>query len=490
MKKNIRNMIIAVAAVVILVAMLVILMNLPSSGGDDASSTASSTAISLNTKTADDISKVEVKNDNGGYTVEIKGTDSYAVEGLDGLELNTTSISALKSDCAGVSATQVVEEQADDLSVYGLDNPKAEATITYKDGESLSIAAGNEAAGSAGTYVTVNGENKVYLFNSAKVDTFSYALLEYVSKAITVSEEEAVAAANGGEVSSSADGTAQTPQFAKMTLSGTVREAPVVVEPAEAISGIAQFNITSPKVKSADYTKISEYIGAVFGLSADEVVAINPTDADLETYGLKEPYSKLVADFDVCTVTLLASAPDAAGNVCIMNGDRPNVIYRIAAETLTWLSGTYNDLATKLLFTPNIKDVKTMTVTTPEKTYVFQLTSIVDEENDKKFNTTITYEGQELDEDIFKDYYQNVISASADEETTEQPTGDPVFSVKYEYTDSSRAADVVEYYDAGSRRMFISFNGVCDSVTTSKYVEKLIADTEKVINGEEIVAWM
>ena len=163
MKKNIRIMIITVAAVIILVAMLLILMNLPSSDGGGASSTASSTSISLNTKTADDVSKVEVKNNSDSYTVEMKSEDSYSVEGLDGFDLNKTSISALKSDSAGVAATQLVEEQAEDLSIYGLDSPKAEAKITYKDGETLSLAVGNEAAGDAGTYVTVNGESKVYL---------------------------------------------------------------------------------------------------------------------------------------------------------------------------------------------------------------------------------------------------------------------------------------------------------------------------------------
>ena len=488
MKKNIRIMIITVAAVIILVAMLLILMNLPSSDGGGASSTASSASISLNTKTADDVSKVEVKNNSDRYTVEMKSADSYSVEGLDGFDLNKTSISALKSDSAGVAATQLVEEQAEDLSIYGLDSPKAEATITYKDGETLSLAVGNEAAGNAGTYVMVNGESKVYLFNSAKVDTFSYPLLEYVSKAITPSQEEAVAAANSGEVSSSSDGQTQTPQFAKMTLSGTVREEPIVVEPAEAISGISQFNITSPKEKAADYTKISEYVGAVYGLTADEVVAVNPTDADLESFGLKEPYSKIVADFDVGTVTLLASSPDAAGNVYVMNGDRTNVVYRIEAKTLTWLSATYTDLASKLLFTPNIKNVKTMTVTTPDKTYVFNLTSVVDEDNENSLTTTITYEGKELDEDIFKDYYQNMISVSTDEETTEQPTGDPIFSVKYEYADTSRTPDVVEFYDAGSRRVFIVFNGKCDSLTVSTYVDKMVQDSEKVVNGEEITA--
>lgn len=217
-------------------------------------------------------------------------------------------------------------------------------------------------------------------------------------------------------------------------------------------------------------------------------MAVNPTDADLESFGLKEHYSKIVADFDVGTVTLLASSPDAAGNVYVMNGDRTNVVYRIEAETLTWLSATYTDLASKLLFTPNIKDVKTMTVTTPDKTYVFNLTSVVDEDNENSFTTTITYEGKELDEEIFKDYYQNMISVSTDEETTEQPTGDPIFSVKYEYADTSRTPDVVEFYDAGSRRVFIVFNGKCDSLTVSTYVDKMVQDSEKVVNGEEITA--
>ena len=54
-------MIITVAAVIILVAMLLILMNLPRRMGAALPVQASSTSISLNTKTADDVSKVEVK---------------------------------------------------------------------------------------------------------------------------------------------------------------------------------------------------------------------------------------------------------------------------------------------------------------------------------------------------------------------------------------------------------------------------------------------
>ena len=96
-----------------------------------------------------------------------------------------------------------------------------------------------------------------------------------------------------------------------------------MVEPAEAISGISQFNITSPKEKAADYTKISEYVGAVYGLTADEVVAVNPTDADLESFGLKEPYSKIVADFDVGTVTLLGFLPGCGGK-CVRDERRQN----------------------------------------------------------------------------------------------------------------------------------------------------------------------
>ena len=80
------------------------------------------------------------------------------------------------------------------------------------------------------------------------------------------------------------------------------------------------------------------------------------------------------------------------------------------------------------------------------------------------------------------------ITVSTDEETTEQPTGDPIFSVKYEYADTSRTPDVVEFYDAGSRRVFIVFNGKCDSLTVSTYVDKMVQDSEKVVNGEEITA--
>lgn len=470
MKKKMRGMIIAAAAVVVLVAALVILMKLPANGGKTASSGAavSNTAVVINQKATADIKTIQVKNQLDEYTVAAAGDSTYSIAALANIPVMDGAFTSMASSCANVTAKEMIDENPTDLEQYGLLEPRAQVTVTYADDTKLQLTIGDDAPLSAGTYVQVNGEKTVYLFTASKVSSFLVDKLSFVNTTITD------AAVTGDDA----------PVLVSMTMEGTSRTEPLVLVPADTSkNSYASYDVASPKQKPGDSEATSAVVASVDGLTATSVVAINPTAEQLAEYGLAQPYSKVTAVYDKKTVTLLSSEPQKS-LVYIMNTAK-NVVYQMAAPTTdSWITAQYKDMISSLVYTPMINTLKTLTVTTADKSYVFDLTTANDADN--KEETTATYNGAELDSANFKKYYQNVICAMHREFTTEQPTGTPVLTYKYEYTDASKSADVVAFYKAANGKVFVTLNGVCESYEYQNYVDKMLQDSEKVIANQDI----
>lgn len=471
MNKKMKGLIAGAVAVVVLVAALVVLMLMPGTDDSGASSDVSSTAdITINSKTASDIKSIQVINALGEYTVTAKEGGKYSVTGLtDDIPLNQSGYDNITSDASAIVAKRIIEESENDLEKYGLKEPQAQVRITYGDGSECSMAIGSEAPLDGGTYVLLDG--KVYLFVSHRVDTFLLGNLAFVDKNLT------------GPAGTGDD----TPVLVKMVLSGTLRPQTVVmVESGNDVSGMSNYNISEPKKRVGDSTKTQELADSIYGISTESVVAVNPTDEQLEEYGLKEPYSEVEAVFEQETIRLKASEPKD-GYSYVMNSTR-NIIYKLAVEDHPWISATYESIASVMVVTPMITTVSELTITTPEKAYTFELTSVDNEDNTTKVLQQVTYEGKDLDLDNFKNFYQNVISARNRTYTTEQPAegAEQLLSFRYHYVDSSREDDVVEFYKAENTKAFISFNGDCESMEYQSYVDRILKDVQSVINGETV----
>lgn len=471
MNKKVKGLIAGTVAVVVLVAALVILMLMPGTeDGASSSDVSSSSDIVLNSKAVSDISSITVQNSLGEYTVTPGENGEYSVTGLtEDIPLNQSGYDNITSDASEIVAKRLVEENTENLAQYGLEEPQAQVSIAYADGSELSMAVGEDAPLEAGTYVLQDG--KVYLFNSHKVDTFLLSNLAFVDKNLT-------SPAGEGD---------DAPVLVKMTLSGTARPQTVVMEDSgNDVSSMSNYNITAPKYHVGDQTKTQELADSIYGISTQEVVAVNPTDEQLEEYGLKEPYSVVEAVFEKETITLKASEPKD-GYSYVMNGAR-NIIYKLSAEGYPWIDATYESLASVMVITPLITTVSELVITTPEQEYTFELTSVEDADNSAMVLQQVTYEGKELDLDNFKNFYQNVISARNRTYTTQQPEegAEPLLTFRYRYTDTSREDDVVEFYKAENTRVFVSLNGDCESMEYQSYVDRILADIEMVINGETV----
>lgn len=469
MNKKMKGVIAGCVAVVVLVAALIVLLNLPGGEEATASSATTSSSISLNEQASTDVKTVKITNETGTYTVEATGEDgTYTVTGLDGVATDSSAFSALTADASGLSAKELIEENPTDLAQYGLKSPKAEVAITYADGSQFNLAVGDEAPLSAGTYGLVDG--KVYLFLSSKVDSFLNSNLSFVDKTITP-----------------AAGTDDdAPVLSTLTLEGTLRPEAVEVVPSNSTTqGMSAYNISKPRQRDGDNDATSALVTGIYGQTASNVVAINPTEAQLKEYGLAEPYSKVTAAFEKETITLIASEPKD-GKSYVMNTSK-QIVFEVKAENASWITVTYPELISNMVLMPMINGVDKVTISTPEKDYVFDLT-LEKDENDKE-DVKVSYNGKELDIDNFKQFYQNIIYARHREfiDVTE-PTGTPILSFQYEYTDSAREPDVLAFYKAENAKVYVSYNGVCESMEYQTYVDRILSDVEKVIQDKEVIS--
>lgn len=471
MNKKIKGLIIGGATVVVLVAMLLILMNLPN-GGDDASSsssTASSKSIVLNEQAASDVKSVKVMLEDEEYTMTTGGDTAYQMTGMDDAPASPAIYASLASDAAALKALELIREDESELADFGLEKPRSQVEITYADGTSVKLSVGSEAPSQSGTYVLLDG--KVYLFENTRVDTFLYHRVDYISKTITPT----------------ADKGDDAPVLKKITLEGTLRPQPIVLDISqETVNDVTSdiYTMSAPKKRDTDSANAASTGNKIFGLTATKVISYEPTDELLEEYGLKEPYSKVTADYADQTVTLISSKPDKDGLAYVMNTSK-DVIFQADVSELGWVGSTYEDLVNKTVMAPMVNDLSKITVSTPDKNYVFGVTTTTDPDDESTKVNTFTYEGRELTTANFRKFYKNMIYASREEFSDKTPTGDPMLTFKYEYTDG-RTPDVVEFYKGENLMVYISINGEFESLEKESFVDKILEDVEKVINNEEV----
>jgi len=214
------------------------------------------------------------------------------------------------------------------------------------------------------------------------------------------------------------------------------------------------------------------------------VIAFELTDEILEKYGLKDPYSKVTADYADQTITLMSSKPDENGMAYVMNSTL-DVIFQVNVSELGWVTTTYEDLVNKLVIAPMVSELSKITVMTPSKTYAFDVKTVPKEDDETSTTTTFSYNGKELTAANFRKFYRNMMNAKHQEFTEKQPSGDVILTFKYEYTDG-RTPNVVEFFKGENRMVYISLNGDCESLENESYVEKILEDVEKVVNNEEV----
>ncbi|MBR6599825.1 MAG: DUF4340 domain-containing protein, partial [Oscillospiraceae bacterium] len=141
-----------------------------------------------------DVSTIQVKNSNGGYTLKRTSvaTDTqpavYTIEGLENVKLNESLVNNMPANASSLTALKIIEENAEDMSKYGLENTDIEVLVEF-DGEEakkVTLLVGNDTP-EGNVYVALKNEKNVYSVSSNFISAYAYEKEYFVS---TVCVEE------------------------------------------------------------------------------------------------------------------------------------------------------------------------------------------------------------------------------------------------------------------------------------------------------------
>ncbi|MFU0832007.1 MAG: DUF4340 domain-containing protein [Oscillospiraceae bacterium] len=490
MRRNLRNLIIVAVCIAVLGGAL---LTLKLTGNDQAaSSSVSSTAnIELVSKTREDVASMTVENEKGSYTIvplekpvassssqtvleNVSSSASsdasdeiiYTIKELSGCPINTSATESAVSYGFSLVASKNLGTVSN-LEDYGLDNPQATVKVRFKDGSSYNYKIGNPSPTNSSMYYMCGlDSNQVYI---VPIDE---GLLEgpeyYVSKEIL-----SITNSDGDNV------------FTKITLSGSNYPEPITFSGDE-----EDLKITSPASYEAEPDILYDIKSDLTSLTANEVVAVNPDEAALEQYGFNNPTAVAVFTVNGDTYTLTVGAEDDDSYYVMLDG--VNVVYKVSAYSIkSWALQNLFALRSKFILQPNIETVKGLTIVSGGTEHVLNIERTKNEEKSTEDKTYYDYKltgngGKSLDYDTnYKNFYEKLIGITILEDAKENPEGDPVFTVKYQYFDDSKT-DTIEFYQSGDRRYTAVLNGQIYGIVTQDDIDTLSNSITALENGEEV----
>lgn len=160
-------------AVLILIVLLVLyfVIDLQQKKADQEAETEETKDSSLPVSVTDDeIAKVTVKNGDVTMTYT-KNDDTWTYEEDSDFPLDESAVDTKMSKLTSLTVDRVLESP-EDLSEYGLDEPKQEVTVLKTDGTAFTLHIGNQNSSNNDFYVKVDDGTDVYTMPASSVNVF------------------------------------------------------------------------------------------------------------------------------------------------------------------------------------------------------------------------------------------------------------------------------------------------------------------------------
>lgn len=457
MNRMARNVMIALVVCIVLAGAAWFLLK-PSPPEPEVNSTGNLLAD----KNWQEVREVSVANEAGTYTVK-KENSGYMVHDIPADAVNMDYVAMLLDESSQIAYEEVVEDGTGDLKTYGLDTPVSAVDITYEDDSSLQLFLGIEEPVSKGRYAMLAGGDKVVLLKGSRCVRFLMPVEKYINYIIIDPNESTDILRSLGDV----------------TFGGSQLPEPVVLKEVTADSdeellrqalsfGAVTHIITEPVVHEADPTGLTTMADSLMGLLSEGIVAYNATEEMLEEYGFYDPLLTVEFDYHNQEETgpehiLLKMSQMEDGTKIVTRNDE-GIIYRIADVAFTEV--TYDSLVLRWFLTPLLADVKILEIEADGQLYRIETSGL------KPKELAAVMDGQDLDPELYRKFYNLVVSAAADGAILEESpelTKEPLMEIRFIYEDGLKPTDTLKLYEGPLRKNYVEVNGVCEYTIREKY---------------------
>ncbi|MBE6881060.1 MAG: DUF4340 domain-containing protein [Ruminococcaceae bacterium] len=490
MKKNAKILIASAAGIAVLgAATLALVLTKPIDDTAGSNTSSGSEKISVLSYKTDDILSLTIKNETDEFTIDRLGSEKWGTDGIPQEYANNDAYGNTMGKAGVIDAKMKVEDDAEDLAKYGFNEPTATIAMTFKDNkfEPVNCVIGMKNLGENAWYFKTEDSNTVYLVSDSSLKFAFSEELDYVQLATLVdsfdSENDIV---NRIRI--------ERPDLANDLVLDKLEEE----TDKEFQSVYVSYAMSSHNNILADDEKDMDIVYGMFGISASDVAVVKPTEDDKKKYGFDDP---------ACVVTMVANEEEVtklyigdalytvetdeetgketkyvSGYYGMVTGK--DVIYVFLPDSLPWLTIKPEDILYRLFLTPYIYYVDDVTVKdTDGKEYEFKIIGDADE-------SKIEYNGEVVNRAKFKDFYQYLLSAYAEEIYIEDLTPDNKFvaGFTYDYREDDEGEDKVEFYSSEQdRTCIIVVNGDVRYKVRQMYATRLLQNLEALLSGGEIL---
>lgn len=435
---------------------------------------------------AEDISTFSVKNASADMQF-VKEEETWKLETEKDRPINQTYVNNMIAAIDDIKALRMMEETSGSLAEYGLEEPSICIQAKTADGQELSFRIGDEAPNSLGYYAMVNEDPTVYLVSSSYQAGLLYSMddMTEITKAPTITADYV---------------------YHVLVEQKDKENFEVLYDPQNTadLSGMSYYPWILPQpypmTMTADGRKVSTAVA-----NFTDFTYLNCLEyqcVDLAAYGLDDPQASILVEYynyytmkleepdidpdtgeELYTRTykedakykIYVGSQNKDGNYYVMP-DGTTEVYTMKAATIDAMLGvTSFSCLNDFIQLVNIDAVEkiVLDIAGEEHTMEIKRTSQIDAEGNETKNCTYLHNGDYVDESVFKDVYQVIVSAKYDAEIKEKTTvSNPDVSITF-YLNTVEHPVTIRYYKY-NESFYIVDNGMIEFYADARRIDNIV----------------
>lgn len=502
--KSLKTIIIAGVVLLVCIIASVIVINIPQSSEEaedvSAEETSSETVYVINKdySTLDRFTIIpterEVTEDTSyAYASEeldvevIRTTDesgsvsySYEVSPDPGkFEYDTSMFRSMLYTVTSISAVKVVEEDAKDLSIYGLDEPTATVRSYYSDGSQVDVIIGSQAPVDQNYYCMTSESNAVYTIGSYVDSLLVRRPIEYrdITLFPTYTDDD---------IYTNIDHVTLTERDGSCIeiLMDTDLDNPYNTEGS-------QYVMLQPYTVSGNDTTIESYIMDVVSTLTLGSIIDDITEEEYAQYGLDDPAKLEMTDISGNSVSLLIgdTCPNKDYTYCMLEGT--DTLITCTSSAFDWMGLSYVQLMLRTVWTYSIERLQSVEIDIDGDTYDMQVAHYIKQNangNDTD-GVTGTLNGQDIIETnvrrlYIRCLYFRIVGNLTDEEKKEYRDAEAYATITINLDeDESHTLELIRMTD---RKYAMRLDGETEYYCYKKNLTSLSDSLGYVLDNDEL----
>ncbi|NLY89633.1 MAG: DUF4340 domain-containing protein [Firmicutes bacterium] len=402
-----------------------------------------------------------------GRVVLVKGDGEWQVEEPYPVTLNQARVDDIAYSFSRLFAERVVEEDPEDLGLYGLEKPRATARAVLEDQSELLFYLGDKTSVGDSYYLQVGGSPVVYTVWRTHGDNFQAALDDLRERRLPRVIPEQV-------------------EYFRRKWPGVpeieIRRTPELAEGEEETEfrlGFWQMELPYARPQWVEGTEFTKAIQGLSMLWIDEFVDDHPTD--LARYGLANPRGELLVQAGENTLHLFFGEEKQDGLVYFKSVDADNV-YAMRKSRLSLMEMKPFALVEKFILLAFIDKVEEVVVEAGEEEYTLTIERLEKpkakrgKKEEEESAAIYRINGREMEEETFKKLYQEIIGLRVDTENDRKPVaGEPEIRVNFVFSTSDRQKISYGFVPYDKDFYVVIRDGTADFLIARNRVEKMLA---------------